>query len=57
MRWSAGDRGNIQDMRGRSGGMRAGSLGIGGLLIAAGSELGDRRATSCRCLAAADPLK
>ena len=34
MRWSAGDRGNIQDMRGRSGGMRAGSLGIGGLLIA-----------------------
>jgi uncharacterized protein len=34
MRWTAGDRGNIQDMRGRSGGMRAGSLGIGGLLIA-----------------------
>jgi uncharacterized protein len=34
MRWSAGDRGNIQDMRGRSGGMRAGSIGIGGLLIA-----------------------
>jgi predicted metalloprotease len=34
MRWRAGDRGNIQDMRGRSGGMRAGSLGIGGLLIA-----------------------
>ena len=34
MRWSAGDRGNIQDMRGRSAGMRAGSLGIGGLLIA-----------------------
>ena len=34
MRWSAGDRGNIQDMRGRSGGMRAGSLGIGGLLLA-----------------------
>ena len=34
MRWTPGDRGNIQDMRGRSGGMRAGSLGIGGLLIA-----------------------
>jgi predicted metalloprotease len=34
MRWSPGDRGNIQDMRGRSGGMRAGSLGIGGLLLA-----------------------
>ena len=34
MRWSAGDRGNVQDMRGRSGGMRAGSLGIGGLLLA-----------------------
>jgi predicted metalloprotease len=35
MRWSAGDRGNVQDMRGRSsGGMRVGSLGIGGLLVA-----------------------
>jgi predicted metalloprotease len=35
MRWSAGNRGNVQDMRGRSGGaMRAGSLGIGGLLVA-----------------------
>jgi predicted metalloprotease len=34
MRWSAGDRGNIQDMRGRSAGMRVGSLGIGGLLVA-----------------------
>ena len=35
MRWTAGDRGNIQDMRGRSGGgMRVGSLGVGGLLVA-----------------------
>jgi predicted metalloprotease len=35
MRWSAGDRGNIQDMRGRSGGgMRVGSIGVGGLLVA-----------------------
>ena len=34
MRWSPGDRGNVQDMRGRSGGMRVGSLGIGGLLVA-----------------------
>lgn len=34
MRWTAGDRGNIEDMRGRSSGMRVGSLGIGGLLVA-----------------------
>ena len=34
MRWTAGDRGNIQDMRGRSSGMRVGSLGVGGLLVA-----------------------
>jgi hypothetical protein len=34
MRWTAGDRGNIQDMRGRSGGMRVGSIGVGGLLVA-----------------------
>ncbi len=34
MRWTPGDRGNVQDMRGRSGGMRVGSLGIGGLLVA-----------------------
>jgi predicted metalloprotease len=34
MRWTAGDRGNVQDMRGRSGGMRVGSLGVGGLLVA-----------------------
>jgi uncharacterized protein len=34
MRWTPGDRGNIQDMRGRSGAMRVGSLGIGGLLVA-----------------------
>ena len=34
MRWTPGDRGNIEDMRGRSGiGMRAGGLGIGGLLL------------------------
>jgi uncharacterized protein len=34
MRWTSGDRGNIQDMRGRSSGMRVGSLGVGGLLVA-----------------------
>ena len=34
MRWTAGNRGNVQDMRGRSGGMRVGSLGVGGLLVA-----------------------
>ena len=34
MRWTTGDRGNIQDMRGRSSGMRVGSLGVGGLLVA-----------------------
>jgi uncharacterized protein len=33
MRWSAGDRGNIQDMRGRSGGGRVAGLGIGGFLV------------------------
>ena len=32
MRWSPGDRGNIQDMRGSSG-MRVGSIGIGGFLL------------------------
>src|SRR5687768_13035622 len=34
MRWTAGNRGNVQDMRGRSSGMRVGSLGVGGLVIA-----------------------
>jgi uncharacterized protein len=34
MRWTAGNRGNVEDMRGRSGGMRVGSLGVGGLLVA-----------------------
>ena len=34
MKWTPGDRGNIEDLRGRSaGGFRAGSLGIGGLLV------------------------
>ncbi len=35
MRWTAGDRSNVEDMRGRSGGMAmgAGGLGIGGLLL------------------------
>jgi predicted metalloprotease len=34
MRWTPGDRGNIEDYRGRSGmGLRAGGLGIGGLLL------------------------
>jgi predicted metalloprotease len=33
MRWTPGDRGNIQDMRGRSGAVGIGSLGIGGFLV------------------------
>ena len=35
MRWTPGDRGNIEDMRGRSGGMAmgVGGLGVGGLLL------------------------
>ncbi len=35
MKWTTGDRGNIEDMRGRSGGMglRAGGLGLGGILL------------------------
>ena len=35
MKWTSGDRGNIEDARGSSGGMgiRAGGLGIGGLLL------------------------
>ena len=34
MRWTPGDRSNIEDDRGRSGiGMKAGGLGIGGLLV------------------------
>ena len=34
MKWTPGDRGNVEDMRGRSGaGMRVGGLGLGGLLL------------------------
>ncbi len=33
MKWTPGDRGNIEDLRGRSGGMRAVPLGIGGVLV------------------------
>lgn len=34
MRWTPGDRENVEDLRGRSGmGMKAGGLGIGGLLV------------------------
>ena len=35
MRWTSGDRSNIEDMRGRSGGraMGVGGLGVGGLLL------------------------
>jgi hypothetical protein len=34
MRWTPGDRSNVEDVRGRSGiGMRAGGLGIGGVLV------------------------
>jgi predicted metalloprotease len=35
MRWSAGDRGNIEDMRGRSGGGGMIPLGIGGVIVVA----------------------
>ena len=31
MKWTPGDRGNVEDMRGRSGGMRMGGIGLGGL--------------------------
>jgi len=34
MRWTPGDRSNVEDYRGRSGiGMKAGGLGLGGLLV------------------------
>jgi predicted metalloprotease len=34
MKWTPGDRGNVEDMRGSSGGgMRMGGIGLGGLLI------------------------
>jgi predicted metalloprotease len=33
MRWQAGNRGNIEDMRGRSGGFGVARLGIGGFLV------------------------
>ena len=34
MKWTAGDRDNVEDVRGRSGaGMRMGGIGLGGLLI------------------------
>ena len=34
MKWTAGDRDNVEDVRSRSGGgMRMGGLGIGGLLL------------------------
>jgi predicted metalloprotease len=35
MRWSSGDRGNIEDMRGRSGGGGMIPLGIGGFIVVA----------------------
>jgi len=35
MRWSAGDRGNVEDMRGRSGGGGMIPLGIGGFIVVA----------------------
>ena len=34
MKWTAGDRGNVEDVRGHGGGMRMGGLGLGGLLLA-----------------------
>jgi hypothetical protein len=33
MKWTRGDRSNVEDLRGRSGGMRMGGIGIGGLLV------------------------
>lgn len=33
MRWTTGDRGNVEDLRGRSGGMRAVPMGIGGVIV------------------------
>ncbi len=33
MKWTPGDRGNIEDLRGRSGGMRAVPMGIGGVVV------------------------
>jgi uncharacterized protein len=33
MKWTAGNRENVEDVRGRSGAMRVGSLGLGGLLV------------------------
>jgi predicted metalloprotease len=33
MRWTPGNRGNIQDLRGRSGAVGLGSLGIGGFIV------------------------
>ncbi len=33
MKWTPGDRGNVEDFRGRSGGMRMGGVGLGGLLV------------------------
>jgi predicted metalloprotease len=33
MKWTRGDRSNIEDMRGRSGAVRMGGIGIGGLLV------------------------
>ena len=33
MRWSSGDRGDIEDMRGRSGGVGMAGLGVGGFLV------------------------
>jgi predicted metalloprotease len=33
MKWTAGNRDNVEDVRSRSGGMRMGGLGIGGLLL------------------------
>jgi predicted metalloprotease len=33
MKWTPGNRGNIEDLRGSSGGMRAVPLGIGGVLV------------------------
>ena len=33
MKWTPGDRGNVEDLRGRSGGMRMGGIGLGGLLV------------------------
>ena len=43
MKWTSGDRGNIEDLRGQLWRMRAMPLGIGGVLVLLIAQLGDGR--------------